>query len=305
VIRFRRNLMRLSVGSLAAIATVACVATAVSASSGVDRTVEAEAACPSIEPRGVYPGRGTPSKQLVPAGVVQVLLCRYDGPFGDPHTYVAQRFRLVAGRTIADRASAGALAAQLDRLPAVPSGGFSCPGNGGAAIIGVFRLESGSQDTVRVNLTGCMTATNGSVVREAGLGDGGMLDTLEALLHAEPANPLSLRTGSGPATIDGHILLCGGPAPGRCFITSIGGCAPPDGCSESDRVIVIATSGEIVAEQHLASAHGSFRLHVAPGQYAVELLADGPRIHDRVLGTEGVTARAAATSTAIFQFAIP
>jgi hypothetical protein len=269
---------------------VAGVAATVSASSALDRTVAATA-CPSVEPGRVHTEPGIPRGELVPAGVVQVLLCRYDGPFGDPHVFVAHRFRLVATRPIASRASAAALAAQLDRLPAVSGGGFACPNDTGAAVIGVFRLASGSQDTVRINLTGCMTATNGSVIREAGLGDGSMLDTLEALVHAEPANPLSSKTGSGPAAIDGHILLCGGPAPGRCFVTSIGECAPPDGCSESDRVIAIATSGEIVAEQHLPLAHGRFRMHVPPGQYAVELLADGPRIHDRVLGTEGVTGR--------------
>jgi len=241
----------------------------------------------------------------VPPGTDQVLLCRYDGPFGGPGAHIAQRFRLVAGRLIVDRVQAAALADTLNRLPRAP-GGVDCGRQGNAAIVAFFHYPSGTDDPVLVNLTGCMTATNGHLTGVAGVGDGSILDKLEALVHAEPTSG-SPTQGAPTATIAGHLWLCGGPAPGRCFASTIGGCAPPDGCSRSDRVVAVDTAGEIVAEQRLRYPYpdGRFRLHVPAGQYAVELLADGPRIHDRVMQIQGTTARAGHTTTVAFTFNIP
>jgi hypothetical protein len=242
---------------------------------------------------------------LVPAGVVQVLLCRYDGPFGVPRAHVANRFRLVARRLILERSRAGKLAAELDGIPQAQSGVYGCPSGTAAAIVAYFRYGSGPLDPVRVELSGCMTATNGHVTRPAGIANTTVLDNLEALIHATPPRSGGHRTaGALTATIDGHLLLCGGPAPGRCFVTTIGGCAPPAGCSRSDRVVAIGSAGAIVAQQRLRFPwpNGRFRLRVPPGQYAVELLADGARIHDRVMQTKGATAHAGHTTTVVFLF---
>jgi hypothetical protein len=46
-------------------------------------------------------------------------------------------------------------------------------------------------------------------------------------------------------------------------------------------------------------------LHVRPGDYAVELLADGTRVHDRLLQTTGATARSRDTTTINFHFDVP
>ena len=115
---------------------------------------------------------------------------------------------------------------------------------------------------------------------------------------------LRSRTGVVP-TIDGYVRLCGGPAPGRCFIASIGECTHAEGCTRSDRVVVIDTAGEQIAQQHLPPADARFRLRVRSGNYAIELLADGKRVLDRLLQTQGATARAGHTRTVIFNFDVP
>jgi hypothetical protein len=155
--------------------------------------------------------------------------------------------------------------------------------------------------------TGPIIQANGQVISNAGIGEAPVPDELEALIHAEAAGSGGGTRSGDTATIDGHLLLCGGPAPGRCFVTTIGGCGPPDGCSRSDRVVAIGTAGAIVAQQRLRFPwpNGRFRLRVPAGQYAVELLADGPRIHDRVMETKGATARAGHTTTVVFLFSIP
>lgn len=73
----------------------------------------------------------------------------------------------------------------------------------------------------------------------------------------------------------------------------------------SDQVVAIDTSGAQVAEQTLPRAHGRFRPRVHLGQYAVELLADGNRVHDRLLQTHGATARTGRATTVMFSFGVP
>jgi hypothetical protein len=308
----RRHLLLVSVVSLGGLLLAAGVAFGLSSSRAVhsDRRTAGTSTvgllrCPSQDPRVIRSSRSGVNVTLVPAGVAQVLLCRYDGPFGAPRAHIANRFRLVARRLIVERARAGGLAAELDRIPQGQSGGYVCPSDTGAAIVAYFRYGSGPPDPVRVELSGCLTATNGHVTRQAGIGNATVLDNLEALIHATP--PRSGRHGTAgarDATIHGHLLLCGGPAPGRCFVTTIGGCAPPEGCSRSDRVVAIGSAGAIVAQQRLRFPwpNGRFRVRVPPGQYAVELLADGARIHDRMMQTKGATAHAGHTATVVFQF---
>lgn len=276
---------------------------------GVGRSQVARSSpCPAQQPYVFHTRRDSADRWLVPPGTDQVLLCRYDGPFGGPSAHVTQRFRLIARQVILDHGHATQLAAELDRLPEVPSGGLVGCAKRTATIVAFFRYATGPVDPVSVDLAGCMTATNGDVTREAGIGDATILNKLEALIHAEPTRSPGSQTGSATmATIAGYVWLCGGPAPGRCFASTIGGCAPPDGCSRSDRVVAIDSAGEIVAEQRLRFPYpnGRFRLLVPPGQYAVELLADGPRIHDQLMQTQGATARARHSTKVVFTFDIP
>lgn len=239
----------------------------------------------------------------VSAGAQRVLLCRYDGPFGGSGIGPANRFRVIARRAIDDPRRVSSLASELNRLPRM-TGAYACPSDTGAAVVAFFGYGSGPVDPVKVDMTGCMIATNGHIVATAGLNGPTILDELEALIHATPSS--SPRSGGArDAIIDGYVRLCGGPAPGRCFISSIGGCTPAEGCSRSDRVVLIETTGEQVAQEKLPPAHGRFRLRVPTGDYAVELLADGGRVHDRLLQTQGAAARAGRTTTVIFNFDVP
>ena len=279
----------------------ATVATGVAWAVGSSETAAGISGCPSHQPTHLSSSRRGAAVTLVPAGATQVVLCRYDGPFGAPKSPTAPRFSLVATLTLTG-VRARALSAELNHLPKLPGG---CDDRGGPAVVGFFGYPSGSDDRVRIGLDGCGAATNGHLVRSENLNGDPFLDRLEALIHARPANPRNL--GAADAVIAGYLWLCGGPAPGRCFRSTIGSCGPPLGCSRTDRVVAIGTSGLIVAQQRLRfpSPDGRFRLLVPAGRYAVELLADGPRIHDSLVQTIGVTARRAHPAKAIFRFYVP
>jgi hypothetical protein len=107
----------------------------------------------------------------------------------------------------------------------------------------------------------------------------------------------------GDAIVEGYVRLCGGPAPGRCFIETLGTCRPPDGCVTSDRVVVIGPQGRRVAQQKLH--HARFHMRLPHGTYTVELLGDGKRVHWRVLQRKQVAARPHHTTVVTFLFAIP
>lgn len=105
------------------------------------------------------------------------------------------------------------------------------------------------------------------------------------------------------ATVAGYVQLCGGPAPARCFIETIGFCKAPEGCVTSDRVTAISERGRPVATQRLH--HARFRLHLAPGRYTIELIGDGKHLHGRVMQRKTVIARSHRTTVVGFFFAVP
>jgi hypothetical protein len=105
------------------------------------------------------------------------------------------------------------------------------------------------------------------------------------------------------ATVAGYVQVCGGPAPGRCFIETIGFCQAPDGCVTSDRVTVVGQAGRLVASQKLHQAR--FRLRLAPGRYTIELVGDGKHIHGRVMQRKTVIARSHRATVVRFFFAVP
>ncbi len=114
---------------------------------------------------------------------------------------------------------------------------------------------------------------------------------------------VAARRLAGTATVTGYVRLCGGPAPGRCYIEEVGFCQPPQGCVTSDRVAAIDARGRRVATQRLH--HARFTLHLAPGRYTIELLGDGRRVHGRVMQRRKVRAEAHRTAVVRFFFAIP
>jgi hypothetical protein len=178
----------------------------------------------------------------------------------------------------------------------VPTGGHRISPPGGLLV----------WPAVRIGLD-CGLVTNGHVIDTASLDGHAILGKLEALIHANPAGPGTTQRqgGAGEATIAGNITLCGGPN-GGCFVANFGGCAPPNGCSRADRVVAINTRGVIVAEEYLPlKRKPRFRLRVTPGQYAIELLSDGARVHDALLQTRGATAHIGQPAKVIFVLNIP
>ena len=125
-------------------------------------------------------------------------------------------------------------------------------------------------------------------------------------LLAPPATAgprLPLHSSSRNAVLSGYVRVCGGPAPGGCRIETFGICQPPKGCATTRRVAAINAKGRRVAVQRLR--HARFRMVLAPGRYALELLGDGKQVHGRVMQRTTVTARAGRTVVVPFVFAVP
>jgi hypothetical protein len=106
------------------------------------------------------------------------------------------------------------------------------------------------------------------------------------------------------ATVTGDVKLCGGIALGPpCRISTIGICPTSSGpCFTSDSIVIIGDDGRQTARQKLRRAR--FRLTVIPGDYTVELLGGGKRVHDRVIRRQKIRARAHHTVVVAFVFEV-
>jgi hypothetical protein len=69
--------------------------------------------------------------------------------------------------------------------------------------------------------------------------------------------------------------------------------------------VAIDAAGRQMAAQRLRMGDGRFSLHVVPGRYVVELLADGKHVHDRLMQARGATARPGKTTRVVFSFDVP
>jgi hypothetical protein len=105
------------------------------------------------------------------------------------------------------------------------------------------------------------------------------------------------------ATVSGYVQVCGGPAPARCFVETIGSCQASQGCLTSDRIIAVSEAGRPVVTQRLH--HARFRLHLAPGRYTIELVGDGKDVHGRVMQRKTAIAKSHRTTLVRFFFAVP
>src|ERR1700722_1695203 len=94
------------------------------------------------------------TRELVPPGATQVLLCRYHGlnPASTAH-------RLVRGRLVTNRAEVQRLASELTALPKT-RGRIACPMDDGSEIAVEFSYSHSASVTVTVGLTGCRTVSN-------------------------------------------------------------------------------------------------------------------------------------------------
>ena len=107
------------------------------------------------------------------------------------------------------------------------------------------------------------------------------------------------------AVVSGYVQLCGGPAPGRCWITQrYSVCARQAPCVTTDRVRVLNAAGAVVGTAMLH--HARFTVTVPkPGRYTLELLADGRLKHGAVMDKIHAIARAGRTSRVVFTIGVP
>lgn len=247
------------------------------------------APCPLHDHRPVTSDRPGASTQLVPAGSVVVHVCNYSGftePPPLPQTGPAHR--LIGEGGVLDRSRVARIANELDAIPPAPPGhGIACPADFGNQLVAYFLYPSGVVDPVTIGLSGCQSITNGHVDR---LGMGRPVVSELARL-------------ARPATIRGRVELCGGPAPGRCRVETGGVCTPSSGCSTTDRVAVVEAGGPRVVTVRLHRAR--FSVEVPAGGYKLELLADGRRVHGKVVQVRRAKARAGRTTSVVFVIAIP
>jgi hypothetical protein len=284
------------VGAVAALAAAAAVAGAGVATNG----------CPAKAPETVRSLASGAGQVLVPPGASSVALCRFRG-LNDPNpSHVSQ---LVGSAEVTAGTQVNSLEDQFNSLPAPPSGTVRvCPADDGSSLLASFAYGNSPPDLVLIRPNGCASATNGYITGDMDYANGQRLRAeLQRLTGCASSgenswcdsDPLPLKDRT--ATVAGYIRLCGGPAPGHCFIEVFGSCAPA--CMRADRIAVTDSSGRVVARQKLRRAR--FRLLLAPGRYTIELLGDGKHIHGRVLQTRRVTARAHRRVDVVFFFAIP
>jgi hypothetical protein len=182
-------------------------------------------------------------KTLVPPGATTLIVCQYNGinAFGG-----APRWGLLSAGATSNRAKVKRIVTGLDALKPTRAMRM-CPMDDGSAVVATFGYRSAPGVVVTIETNGCNAITNGHVHRD-GLGRFSMAQ-IEAL-----AKPVMDR---GWATVRGRLRLCGGPAPGRCYIENL---------DNHDRVIVTGSNGKWLATA--AVNHGRFAFKIAsPGTY--------------------------------------
>jgi hypothetical protein len=152
------------VSSIAVAALAGCAAPASSGRSTTTRTSKAAAApapraCPASGPSKLAsPSWPAAKSKLVPAGASALRLCRYAGLNATP------RLALLDQTLVQQHKHVARLVGELDALVPFPPGAFACPADDGSQILVLASYPAHHQLRVSVALTGCGTATNGSVI---------------------------------------------------------------------------------------------------------------------------------------------
>jgi hypothetical protein len=142
------------VSSIAVAAFAGCGAQASSAT-----VAPAPSACPASAPAKLAsPGWTAAKSELVPDGAGALRLCRYAGLNAKP------RSALVDQKLVDEHKTVARLVGELDALMPFPPGGFACPADLGSEILILASYPSHQRLRVSVELTGCGSVTNGSVV---------------------------------------------------------------------------------------------------------------------------------------------
>ena len=221
-------------------------------------------------------------KVLVPHGAISLTVCRYNGM--NANDGVPQFGLLGVGET-ADRATIDQLTDELDALKS-ERGVINCPMDDSSQDVAYFDYASGPSIVVTAGTNGCNDITNGHIHR-LGLGKP-LVSQLSAI--AKPIDTFKW------ATVVGHIQLCGGPAPGRCWFQK-------QTYPYASRAVATNSNGLWVAMAQLT--HNRFRFTIAtPGRYSFELMGSGKHINT-VISRTRATVRAGATTTVVFTIPVP
>ena len=292
---------------------VVTVVAGVATTNAITRAPSTTERCPEKAQSVVRSPAPGAQQQLVPPGALSVTVCRYRG-LNDPNPRYANQ--LVGSARVADAKQVQSLGDQFNSLPPPSGAPAACPADDGSSMLAIFEYSGSPADPVLVHPTGCSYATNGYTKGNVALKGGQTLRTeLQHLTGCASSlenwwcnsDPLPSTNTSHPrrrdATVTGYIRLCGGPAPGRCYIETFTSCQPQQGCITTDRIAVIDNTGQRVATRKLH--HARFHLRLLPGQYTIELLGDGKHAHGRVMQSKKITARAHRTAKVVFFYAIP
>lgn len=227
---------------------------------------------------------------LVPNGAVTLTLCVYNGMNA---TSATPQFGLLGLGDTARPRTLARLTAELDAVRAARRGAaYHCPFDDGSEAILYFGYRSGAGDVVTVGMRGCNAVTN-MAQQTIGYPVGASIPHHLALgapvigQIAKLAKPVpDLRW----ATVVGHLRLCGGPYPGRCYVENDG---------NGDRVVVHAPGDPWLAMAQIE--HGRFRFTVAgSGTYMFGFYAGNTLVKQlRARVTAGRTTKV------VFQLSIP
>ena len=239
--------------------------------------------------KGVRIRRGA-DRSLVPKGAVSLIVCSYNGMNA---TRATPQFAL-SGIGDTDRLRTLArITEELDAIHrATPDASYHCPNDDATKAILYFGYRSGPGDVVTVGLRGCNAVTN-MAKQTARVPD--PAPTPQYLALGAPvisqitalAKPVE---GLKWATVVGHLRLCGGPAPGRCYIESY---------DSDDRVVVHALGDPWIAMAQIV--HGRFRFRVAgSGTYTFGFYAGNTLVKQR-----RARVTAGRTTTVVFLIPIP
>ncbi len=249
---FRRHLIAISTALLALAGTGVATASDGSPRGSLPHNralTRTYLACPARDRRVIRSPTAGSSTELVPAGVRQVLLCRYSAAGLAPESVLPGR--LIVHRLVAKLATVKSLASGLDALKTLP-GSYSCPADNGTAIIAFFRYRTKSDDPVTIGLSGCLSVTNGHLNRLAGITAPGrnLLRQLEALTQPTSASSKGILTGK--------IRWVGGdPLSDRPMFTA-------------GVVRIFGLDHKAVTSARVRTGH-RFRFELLPGQYQLSV----------------------------------
>lgn len=220
--------------------------------SPTDRTPDSDGG--PIKGAKIHRGADT---SLVPRGAIALTICFYNGMNA---TRATPQFGLSGIGVSTSPRTLARLTRELDAIrPVKPGAVHSCPADDDSQAILYFDYRSGGGDVVTVGLRGCNAVTN-MAMQTISHPEGAAIPRYLALgapvigQIAALARPV---TGQRWATVVGHLHLCGGPSPGRCFTENYDG---------NDRVVVHAAGDPWIAMAQIVRGRFHFRV-AASGTY--------------------------------------